>query len=138
MAGLVCSVRHAMTAFAVFADTKSVVSSTIFQHERTLVIGRRSLLVEYLWLAGIPVLKPTCSSCAEPLPRDPQAPPAAAGLVQLLTYEGGLLPPPTAGLSQGLRIDDMRVALLAHPPVVPRLAALVSHPGANAKIFVFC
>ena len=66
---------------------------------------------------------------AEPLPRDAQAPPAAAGLVQLLTYEGSLLPPPTAGLSQGLRVDDMRVALLAHPAVVPRLTALVSHSG---------
>ncbi len=49
--------------------------------------------------------------------------------MQLLTYEGSLLPPPTAGLSQGLRVDDMRIALLAHPPVVPRLTALVSHSG---------
>ena len=102
-------------------------------HKADLVTDRRSLLVIDLWVADILSSQRRFVFCAEPLPRDPQAPPAAAGLVQLLTYEGGLLPPPTSGLSQGLRVDDMRVALLAHPPVVPRLAALVSHPGAKAK-----
>ena len=59
----------------------------------------------------------------------PTAPAAAAGLVQLLTYEGSMLPQPTSGLAPALYVDDMRLALVAHPCVLPRLTQLIGHPG---------
>ena len=60
----------------------------------------------------------------------PQAPAAAAGLVQLLTYEGSMLPPPGSGLGLQLHVDSVRLALVAHECVIPRLTQLVRHPGA--------